>query len=428
MEKEQLKKIIISQNPINQEKFVERAQYNLLKQNLDNDLIIFISGLRRSGKSTLLNQLRKDNKQNKYFLNFDDNRLVNFTVDDFENLYESFLELFGEEDVYYFDEIQNISGWERFVRRLHNENKKVIITGSNASMLSKELGTHLTGRHIEFELYPFSFREFLDFKNVNIEKNDLYDIKKIVNIKKYFEIYLKEGGIVEYLKTQNLNYLRTLYDNILYRDVMNRYNLSNEKTLKEMIYFLVSNIGTKVSFNSLKNILNVSNANTIKEYIHYFENSFMIFQINKFDYSLKKQMINNKKIYIIDNGFASNVSFSFSENIGRLLENLVFIELKRRGEEIFYHFLNKECDFILVDRGKVIEAIQVCKSLNDLETKKREIAGLLDACKTYNLKEGLILTEDEEGEEIGEVRLENGDVSKIKIKIMLIWKWLLVNH
>lgn len=271
---------------------------------------------------------------------------------------------------------------------------------------------------MEFELYPFSFKEFLKFEDFTIERNDFYDTKKVIKIKKLFNEYLKNGGIPEFLKNNNVTYLKTLYDNILYRDVMNRYNLSNEKTLKELIYFLISNIGSKISYTSLKSILNVASATTIKEYINYFENSFMIFQINKFDYSLKKQIVNQKKIYIIDNGFASNISFKFSENRGRLLENLVFLELKRNRKEIYYHYENNECDFIIFDKGEITQAIQVTDNLNDEKTRKREIAGLIDAMKTYNLKEGLILTDDELGEFI-----QDG----FKITVKPIWRWLLEN-
>lgn len=416
MEKEELKQIIVSQNTIKENNFVHRKKFDYIKENLTNDLILIITGLRRSGKSTLLLQLRKESKKNNYFLNFDDNRLINFTIDDFEKLYESFLELYDEQNIYYFDEIQNIVGWERFVRRLHNEGKKVIVTGSNAKMLSKEFGTHLTGRNIEIELFPFSFKEYLEFNNLKLNKNDIYDIKIQIKIKKLFNEYLNNGGIAEYLKTNNVNYLKTLYDNILYKDVMNRYNLQNEKTLKELIYFLISNVGKKVSYTSLKNILGVASATTIKEYINYFENTYLLFQLNKFDYSIKKQIVNPKKIYVIDNGFANNISFKFTEDRGRLLENLVFLELKRREKELYYHFENFECDFIEVNKGKVIYAIQVTKSLTNDDTKKREVQGLLDAMITYNLKEGLILTEDEESIEM---HLDK------KIVIKPIWKWLL---
>lgn len=419
MEKEEIKKVIISQSKIQQDYIIEREKTNEIRENLDNDLIVFISGLRRSGKTTILNQLRTENKQNNYFLNFDDNRLINFKVEDFEKLYEAFLELFGEEDIYYFDEIQNIPGWEKFVRRLHNEKKKVIITGSNAQMLSKEFGTHLTGRHIEIELFPFSFREFLNFKQFNIEKNDIYDVKKIVSIKKQFDQYCKIGGIGEYLKNNNESYLKTLYDNILYRDVMSRYNLDNEKTLKELIYFLVSNIGTKISHYSLCKTLGVASPTTIKEYINYFENSFMIFQIPKFEYSLKKQIVNPKKFYIVDNGFASTISFKFSENLGRLLENLVFIELKRNYENIYYHYKTRECDFIISNKGRVEKAIQVSANLDNEETKNREIKGLTEAMEYYNLTEGLILTYDLE-EEI--------NLQGYKIHLIPVWKWLLLKQ
>jgi predicted AAA+ superfamily ATPase len=379
-------------------------------------LVIILSGIRRCGKSTLL-QLIRQNSENKFVINFDDNRIVNFKVKDFELLYESFIELFGEENTFYFDEIQNVNGWEKFVRRLHNEGRKVFITGSNAHLLSKELGTHLTGRNIQLELFPFSFEEYLDFIGYEWARNDLFSTVKSSLLKKEFLNYLSLGGFPEYVQTKQIDFLKNLYDNILYKDVVARYNIRNEAALKELLYFLVSNISKEHSYTSLAKVIGVSNALTVKEYITYFENSYLLFSINKFDYSLKKQLVNPKKIYVIDNGLANSVSFSFTDNRGQQLENLVFIQLRQTFREIFYHREKNECDFVIFEKGDAINAIQVCWSLSENKTYEREISGLTEAMEIHSLKKGLIITFDEENEIV-----KGGKTIIVKP----VWKWLLM--
>lgn len=419
MNKEIIKSIVLSQKEaikFDEKIFILRDKINILDDYLNNNFIIIISWIRRSGKSMLLQFIKEKKLRSDYYINFDDNRLVNFLLDDFEKLYESFLELFGEQNVFYFDEIQLIEWWEKFVRRLHNEWKKVFITGSNSTMLSRELGTHLTWRNIQIELYPFSFQEFLKYKNFTFSKNDIYLPQNKAKIKNYLDEYINLWWFPEFLLISNKEFFKNLYDNILFKDVITRYNLRDERILKELLYFVNSNISNEVSFNKLKNIFGLSNANTIKEYIHYFENSYLLFSINKFDYSLKKQLINPKKIYSIDLWFSSSVSFEFSKNLGQKLENLVFLELKRRGKEIFYHRNKKECDFILRDRSIITEAIQVSHTFSDSETKKREIEWLKEAMDTYNLDKWFILTYDYE-EEI--------EIDKKLISILPVWKWII---
>lgn len=415
MEKDLLKKIILEQNNYDKE-IIFREDFKKTDNFKKNDFVIIISGIRRCGKSTFLQYIRKQYSQNNFYLNFDDERLKDFKLEDFQTLVELFIEIYGNQNTFFFDEIQNIIGWERFIRRLHNENKKVYVTGSNATMLSKELGTHLTGRNIEIKLFPFSFKDYLTFKNFKIEKNDFHITEKKSLIKKHFNEYLILGGIPEYLKTKEKDYLKSLYDNIVYRDVLARYNLSNERTLKDLIYYLVSNITCEISYNSIKNLLGLSNPVTVKEYMNYFQNSYLIFTLNRFNYSLKKQIYSNKKTYFIDNGFANTISFKFSEDYGKLIENLVFLELKRKNLDIYFHREKNECDFIIRNGYEISYSIQVTKSLESTKTKEREITGLIDALKTYKLKEGLILTEDEEDE---------FEVDGFKIIVKPIWKWLL---
>jgi len=413
MEKEKLKEIIIDQNKPIGEEVIEREIYKEILENKNNPFIIIITGIRRSGKSTLLKQIKEVIPG--YYLNFDDDRLVEFQIQDFQLLYETLIELYGEKEVFYFDEIQNIKGWERFVRRLHNSKEKVFVTGSNSSMLSKELGTHLTGRNIMINLYPFSFREYLKLLKVNYSEKSLYEIKEKIKIKKLFNNYLVEGGMPEYLLTKNKDYLKNLYENILYKDIIVRYNLSNEKAMKELVYLAVNNFSKEISFNSFKKSLGLGSSTTVKEYFGYLENSFLFFLVPKYDYSLKRQIHSNKKLYVADNALAINLGFSFSKNLGKILENLVFLELKRMNKEIFYYQGKNECDFLCREGAKITQAVQVCYELNK-ENREREIMGLVEALKKFEIKRGLILTMDQE---------ENLELEGKKIMIKPVWKWLL---
>ena len=366
--------------------------------------------------STLLETIRALEKKHDYYLNFDDERLIDFNVNDVQLLIEVFLELFGEQKSFYFDEIQNVASWERFVRRIHDQGNRVYITGSNASMLSQELGTHLTGRYIEKHLYPFSFSEFLLFEKVNYDASIQFSTKKKVEIKKAFNKYFELGGFPSYINNKDSDYLKYLYENIIYRDIIVRYNLPNEKPLKELAYFCASNIGKEISFNSLKNVINISSSTSIKEYFEYFNNSFLVFLLPCFDFSFKKQIFLNKKVYFIDTALAKTVGFRFSEDYGRILENIVFLQLKRMGKDIYFHKKKKECNFLIKEKNKITKALQVVKSLSDKKVEEREITGLLEAMKEHKLKNGFIITEDEEGEEI---------IDNCRITIIPIYKWLL---
>ena len=417
MNKESLKKIVLSQHKkFLKKEYIKREKLDEIRKMFLYDEIIIISGIRRAWKSVLLQEIMQENKDKNYFINFDDDRLFDFEFKDFDLLYEVFLELFWEQNIFYFDEIQNVEAWETFVRRLYNEGKKVYITGSNASMLSKELGTYLTWINLKVELFPFSFKEFLRFYNFEFEEKDFYDYEKRANIINYFDLYLKKWWFAQYLKNDDEKFFNDLYENILYKDIIVRYKLKNEKIIKQLVFYLASNISKEFSYTKLKNILWLSNANTVKEYISYLENSYLFFELSRFDYSVKKQIANPKKIYSIDSWLNSSISFNFSENIWRNLENLVFIELKRRAKEFYYHKNKKECDFVVFEKWKITEAIQVSYSLDEDDTKKREIEGLLDAMETYDLKEWLILTYDEEDQ----LKIDNK-----QIKIISVWKWLL---
>ena len=381
----------------------------------DNNITV-ISGVRRCGKSTLLHEIRLKNSEKDYFFNFDDERLVNFKVEDFQLLYEVFIELFGKQSTFYFDEIQNVAGWERFVRRLHDYKNKVYITGSNASMLSRELGTHLTGRFYQQELFPFSFSEFLEYTGNSKPKTSLLNTEQKVQLHREFLSFFNKGGFPGYLQSGNTQYLKSLYESIIYRDVMVRNGLTNEKEILELVHFVASNTSKLFSYNSLTKVIGVKNATTVKSYLSFLENTYLLFLVNKYDFSVKKQIQNPKKIYFIDLGLVKELGFHHSEDNGRLLENLVFIELKRRGKEVYYHSQKYECDFVIKEKNRITEAIQVCWSVFNQTTREREVDGLVEALICYNLKEGLILTDDEEDEFA---------INNLKIAVKPTWKWLL---
>jgi len=419
MNKEGIKKVIVGQREAKREiQYVDRDSRVQHDVSSNDPFIRIVAGVRRCGKSTLVEQIRKSNAETDFTLNFDDNRLTEFSASDFEKLYEAFHELYEPEKTWYFDEIQNIEGWELFVRRLHNEGHKVFITGSNARMLSAELGTHLTGRYIQTELFPYSFPEFLRFKNIHLTKNYVYSPEETTLLKKIFRDYVIRGGFPEYLQTQLPDYLKLLYENIIYRDIVARHQIRNTQTLLEMAHYLISNVSKETSYNALKNNFGLSNAITVKDHIAYLEDAYLLFSINKFDYSLKKQLSNPKKIYCIDTGLAGMVSFAFSENYGRMLENIVFLHLRRKYTGIYYHKKAWECDFLVVNHTKVEKAVQVSRSLYEAETRKREIRGLLEAMQQYGLKDGYIITEDEE-----EHIEENG----FGIHVIPAWKYLLAD-
>lgn len=374
--------------------------------------IAIISGIRRSGKSTLLKQI-SDDLDAYCYLNFEDERMLDFSYRDFNSLYEIFLELYGDQKNYLFDEIQNIFGWEKFVRRIFEEGKKVFVTGSNAKLLSSELASTLSGRYIKRELYPFSFKEFLDFKKFSLKK--YYDTKEKAVLIRYLSEYLEQGGFPEIITGGNKKELAQLYQDILVKDLLVRFKIRETKAFREVALFLLSNISSPVSFGNIRDLLGVKSVTTVKNYIDFFEEAYLFFSVYKFDYSVKKQIINDRKIYCIDTGLFNAVAFKFSQNLGKSLENAVFLELKRKEKEIYYHKGKNECDFVLRENSRITELIQVSAEVGDPETRQREIEGLLEAIKIYKADKAIIVTLDQE---------ELIKISGVKIKIIPIWKWL----
>jgi len=422
MDKTLLKEVILEQRQIQEslEPGIKRENLPFIKKYFSLPHSIVISGIRRSGKSTLLSQIIRDHyKDNYYYFNFEDERLIEFKAEDFNVLYEILIELYGEKKTFFLDEIQNVPKWEFFVRRLQDSGCKFFITGSNASLLSRELGTKLTGRVIVSELYPFSFREFLTFKGYTIKKNSLSLTKERAVIKKHFNEYLRGGGMPEYLKYRDQVVLKRVYEDILYRDIVVRHKIKAVNPLRELSLYFMSNMASPFTFNGLKENFHLGSPNTVKSYVDYLENSFLIFTINKFSYSLKKQSVAPKKVYCIDNGLVDAIAFQFSKNKGKFYENLVFGELKRRGTEEIYYYLTedgKEVDFLTRKNNKILSLIQVTESLESNKVRNREIEALVKAMNELKVSKGMILTYDHE-----EKVQSNGK----SIMVKPIYKWLL---
>lgn len=395
---------------------IKREVLDQLKNVILSPQVTVITGLRRVGKSTLLAQIAKTYlNDNFYYINFEDERLINFKVEEFDLVREVLISLFGEKKIFLLDEIQNAVGWERFVRRLHDQGYKFIITGSNASLLSAELGTKLTGRSIKIELFPFSFKEFLDFKKIKISSTKILTTKQRGQLVKLTNEYIFSGGIPDALKYPDLEIHKTLYNDVLYRDIASRYQLENIRSLKELTFYLVSNFSTLISFNKLKDLLKLGSVNTVKSYVEYLENSWLIFVINKYAFSIKEQQIAAKKIYGIDTGLVRSVGFSFSENMGKLLENAVFLKLRKQESDIYYYKTRQgfEVDFFLPKKNVFIQVSQYF----DSKTKERELRVLLEACKeqgrSINL---LVITQSEK------LTLK---VKGLNIEIVPLYEWLL---
>jgi len=421
MTPELLKRLIADQNTdlIMPNNYIQRTAEHSLTRFSQNKEIIILTGVRRCGKSVLLQQVRHLQAESDFYFNFEDERLIQFTVADFQLLQEVFIELFGLQQTYYFDEIQNIEGWELFVRRLYNSGNKIYITGSNAALFSEELGTRLTGRYITLKIFPLSFYECLQANDPELLQKKIWSTIEIGLIKKQFKHYCQLGGFPGYVQYQQPEYLHSLYESILYRDIIARYKIMQSKPLKELVFFLASNCSKEMTYNALRKLLGIGSASTVSDYCGYLENSHLCLFVNRYHESVKVQIQSPKKIYFIDHVLAKHIGFRFSDDMGRILENIVCIELKRRHYDIYYHRENKECDFIVRQQNTIVCAIQVCKDLSDPITKAREVDGLLEALKRYSLDEGVILTENEE--EVFTVT----EQKDYKIKVIPIWKWLL---
>ena len=338
-----------------------------------------ITGVRRCGKSTVvqMNFLKKS----AFYLNFEDTSLYGFDTKDFEILNEAIEKFSKENSCKYlcFDEIQSVNGWEIFVHRKLEENYLVIVTGSNASLLSWELGTRLTGRHLDYEMFPFSFQEFCVLKKLKVNTNS-------------FSKYLTQGGFPEAIKNESDEILQRLFDDILTRDIAVRHSIRDVRTLKILSLYLASNCGNLISGSKLSAQLGIKTNVTILEYLSYLEQCYLFFFVPKFNYSAKAQSVNPKKVYCIDTGMIQSVTLSSNADMGRMLENAVFIELRRRTKNIWYYSESSfECDFLYGHDSVPENAVQVCYELTS-ENREREVRGLVETCRKFPGVKPLIVT------------------------------------
>lgn len=347
-----------------------------------NEFARIITGIRRSGKSTFVNQDFLKTDRNALYLNFDDPALYGFSASDFVILEEA-IERFQNENkgskAVYFDEIQIVEGWEVFVNSQLRKGNLVTVTGSNASLLSYELGTRLTGRHLDYELFPFNFDEYCK-------------LRKCDKTSESFKHFLEEGGFPEYLIYNRTDILKRLFEDILMRDVIVRYGIKDVRSVKMLSVYLASNCGNLITGSKLSAQLGLKTTATILEYLSFLEQCYLFFFVPKFNYSAKAQSVNPKKVYCIDTGMIQNVTLSINADMGRVFENAVFIELRRRTKNIWYYSEAAfECDF-LYGRDVVPEnAVQVCYELTS-ENKEREVRGLVETCKKFPGVKPLIVT------------------------------------
>ena len=344
-----------------------------------NSHALVVSGIRRCGKSVLLHQFIRNEIYDVFYFNFADIRLYEFLASDFVLLDEIIRE--SGKKILFFDEIQIIKGWELYIRQKLDQSVRVIITGSNARMLSVELGTNLTGRHISKELFPFNYREFCSFHGL------LYNKESLVS-------FLDNGGFPEFQKTNNKELLSFLIEDIIFRDIATRHAIRDISGLKNLCIYVMSNTAKLVSPSKLTSIIGVKSPSTVLEYLTYFESSYLLNLVPRFSYSVKGQMLSEKKIYVVDNGLVNVASISASKDTGRKFENAVYWSIRRKTKNIWYYSDGySECDFIYKLDDDYF-AIQVCYEMNG-DNQEREINGLLAALKFFNLSEGIILTVDQ---------------------------------
>lgn len=391
--------------------------------------VLAIIGPRRVGKTYLMFQLIKQlpntvSKEEILFIDFEDNRLINLKAEDADEMFVAHKELTSKELKYlFFDEVQAFPYWSSFVRKLHNLKRyKIIISGSSAKLLSKKVATELRGRYKSIFLTTFSFKEFLKLKQFVYSPQIEYSEKK-GELLKLFNTYLEQGGYPEIIKETDLSEkrikLRSYFETVFYKDIIERHKVANYVVLEQLMAYLLDNPAKIFSVTSFEKILKgretPAGKNTISLYLKYLEEAFFINLVEEFSYSPKQRLMRPKKVYLVDTGLVYFLSTQFNPERGRMLENCVNQELIRRGKETFFYNGNNECDFLIKEGMRIVQAIQVCLELNE-ENRKRELKGLIEAMKLFKLKTGLLLTYDREEE----LRTEAG-----KIKILPVWKFLI---
>ncbi len=398
------------------EKYVERAADS---KKLTSGLINVIMGPRRAGKSFFA--VHALSKMGAFgYANFDDEKLVE--TKDYNEIINAINSIYNSPKYLLLDEIQNLEKWELFANRLHRQGYSLVITGSNSNLLGKELATHLTGRYSLINIFPFSFKEYLDTEGKELTESETKE--KLFN-------YLTYGGYPEPLlkKAEYKDYLSTLFNSIIYKDIVKRFRIRYVQAIEDLAVYLISNTAQEFSYNTLSRITKCKSVHTVQKYLGYLEEAFLFFKIDRFSFKVREQISSNKKIYCIDNGFIHAKAFRFSPDIGKLYENIVAVELKKsemNGHANIYYWKSQqqeEVDFVVRQGIKIKQLIQVCHDISEIKTKDREVRALLKAGREFGCKNLLVLTEDYEGEE----EISWFGISE-KIRFMPLWKWLLANR
>ncbi len=399
---------------------------------VDTGKIITLVGVRRSGKTSYLFNLIEDllgrgvPMAEILYVNFEDERL-DLKTEELDLLLQAYRELYPDVNVedcwFFFDEIQNIAGWDKFIRRVYDKGtKNIFITGSNARFLSSEIATSLRGRTISYEVFPLSFHEYLSFKEVTV---DLHSSKSIALINHHLADYLRHGGfpeVINYNDGLRNRVLQEYFNVMIYRDLLERYKIKNIPALKFFLKRLMSSATKQVSVNNIYNELKSSGfkigKNQLYDNLEACQNIYLAMVLRKHTKSLVNRELGEKKIYAIDNGLLNALDYKFSDDTGKTLEQTVFLELKRREKDVYFFKEKSECDFIIKLGFEVTEAIQVTATLSDEKTRKRELRGLLECCKVLGLRHGLIITFD---------TAEELEVDGVKVTIMPLYHWLLAD-
>ncbi|MDE5544095.1 MAG: ATP-binding protein [Bacteroidales bacterium] len=405
--------------------FVRRDETDFIS--LDSRLAQVVIGVRRSGKSTLCHMALRDAGVKYGYVNFDDDRLASLKVEDLNLVLEALYRVYGNDVRYlFFDEIQNVEGWHLFVNRLLRQGLHLVITGSNARLLSSELATHLTGRYNEIRLYPFSFKDFCVANGI---RTDSPTTKNIALLKNTLNRYLLEGGFPEMnslsLSERNV-YVGSLIDAIITKDIASRFRLRNISGLKTLAHHLINNAGQVIQMNDLGPALGIGSDKTVRQYLDYLSQAFLLLPLTKFSYK-SSERLRNSKAYIVDTGMQTyRPDVLSSENFGWRLENVVLLELQRRNaplrRDVFYYrpaSRAREVDFVVAERGNVVELIQVSYDISQPKTLSRELGALVEASKKTGCKNLTLVAGDASRKE----RVEGLDVSVVSTH-----EWLLENH
>lgn len=372
------------------------------------DKIISIIGARRSGKTYFLYQiidslLEKVGKSKIIYINFEDERL-DIDINDLDLILQGYREIYPENNMdlcyFFFDEIQNVSGWEKFVRRLFDTvSKHIYLTGSNSKMLSTEISTSLRGRSISYEVYPLSFYEYLLFKEIS---TDLYVSETKGAVYNALETYLSSGGFPELTGINDKDILNRIlqeyFDVMLFRDLVEHYEIRNIIALKFFLKRVFASATKQISINRIYNDLKSAGIkigkNSLYDYIRMAESIFMVHTMKKYSSKISIQEFGERKVFVIDNGLLNSIVFKFSSDIGKMMEQTVYWELKRRNYSVYFLKNGFECDFVIVSATGIKNIIQVCYDISDSFTLKREVKGVVNAAKELGLKSGTIITYD----------------------------------